>query len=283
MVSGASVQSLTCSSHWLASRRGRLLWQLLIPAGSTASPGSDLGLIDNVSARCWRSAEPLPCQRRVGRRRRPFSWCGRLRTTGGVVVEEAGTANLEKVDHIVVLMMENRSFDPHAEFAEDGRSDVDGLREGLANEYQGRGYPVHHLGTTVIAEDPDHSASSVDLQIGGGKMDGLAASYAATMESLGVENGDLAPIMGYYLALRTSRSTIISPASSPSVIAGSARFRERPGRTACTPCVAARLAAAIATPTTCRRCTTSRRSCATSTRTVSPGAVLQRRWHLADG
>jgi hypothetical protein len=30
---------------------------------------------------------------------------------GGVVVEEAGAANLEKVDHIVVLMLENRSFD----------------------------------------------------------------------------------------------------------------------------------------------------------------------------
>ena len=30
-------------------------------------------------------------------------------------------------------------------------------------------------------------------------MDGFVA-YAATMESLGVENGDLAPIMGYYRA-----------------------------------------------------------------------------------
>jgi phospholipase C len=64
---------------------------------------------------------------------------------GGVVVEEAGTANLEKVDHIVVLMMENRSFDHMLGYLslEGGRSDVDGLREGLANEYQGRRYPVH--------------------------------------------------------------------------------------------------------------------------------------------
>ena len=118
------------------------------------------------------------------------------------MVEEAGTANLEKVDHIVVLMLENRSFDHMLGYLslEGGRSDVDGLREGLANEHQGRRYPVHHLGTTVIAEDPDHSASSVDLQIGGGKMDGFVASYAATMESRGVENGDPAPIMGYYHA-----------------------------------------------------------------------------------
>ena len=118
------------------------------------------------------------------------------------MVEEAGTANLEKVDHIVVLMLENRSFDHMLGYLslEGGRSDVDGLREGLANEHQGRRYPVHHLGTTVIAEDPDHSASSVDLQIGGGKMDGFVASYAATMESRGVEDGDPAPIMGYYHA-----------------------------------------------------------------------------------
>ena len=97
-------------------------------------------------------------------------------------MEDAGTANLEKVDHIVVLMMENRSFDHMLGYLslEGGRSDVDGLREGLANEYQGRSYPVHHLGSTVVAGDPDHSAGSVDLQIGGGKMDGFVASYAAT-------------------------------------------------------------------------------------------------------
>jgi phospholipase C len=55
-------------------------------------------------------------------------------------MEEAGTANLEKVDHIVVLMLENRSFDHMLGYLslEGGRSDVDGLREGLANEHQAR-------------------------------------------------------------------------------------------------------------------------------------------------
>jgi phospholipase C len=116
------------------------------------------------------------------------------------VAEEAGRSDLEKVDHIVVLMMENRSFDHMLGYLslEGGRGDVDGLREGLANEHQGRTYPVHHLGTTVIAEDPDHSASSVDVQIGGGNMDGFAASYAATLQSLEAQDADPAPIMGYY-------------------------------------------------------------------------------------
>ena len=77
-------------------------------------------------------------------------------------------------------------------------SDVDGLREGLANEYQGRSYPIRHLGSTVVAGDPDHSAGSVDLQIGGGKMDGFVASYAATLRRSGADGADPGPIMGYY-------------------------------------------------------------------------------------
>ena len=113
---------------------------------------------------------------------------------------ETGGANLEKVDHVVVLMLENRSFDHMLGYLslEGGRGDVDGLREGLANEHQGRRYPVHHLDTTAIAQDPDHSASSVDLQIGDGKMDGFAVSYAASMRQDGLEDPDPASIMGYY-------------------------------------------------------------------------------------
>ncbi len=35
-----------------------------------------------------------------------------------------------------------------------GRADIDGLRPGLANEYQGRSYPVHHLATTKVDVPP---------------------------------------------------------------------------------------------------------------------------------
>lgn len=109
-------------------------------------------------------------------------------------------ANLEKIDHIVVLMLENRSFDHMLGYLslEGGRADVDGLRAGLANEYRGQDYPVHHLGSTIVTGDPDHSASSVDLQIGDGKMDGFVASYAATLASRGAGQADPGPIMGYY-------------------------------------------------------------------------------------
>lgn len=48
--------------------------------------------------------------------------------------------NLEKVDHIVVLMLKNRSFDHMLGYLslEGGRGDVDGLRGEFANEHGGR-------------------------------------------------------------------------------------------------------------------------------------------------
>ena len=65
-------------------------------------------------------------------------------------------ANLEKIDHIVVLMLENRSFDHMLGYLslEGGRGDIDGLREEFANDNDGRSYPVHHLKTTAIPMTP---------------------------------------------------------------------------------------------------------------------------------
>jgi phospholipase C len=61
-------------------------------------------------------------------------------------------ANLVKVEHIVVLMMENRSFDHMLGFLsiDRRRGEVDGPRPGLKN--------------TVNAQDPDHSGEGVDEQ-----------------------------------------------------------------------------------------------------------------------
>ena len=118
------------------------------------------------------------------------------------MVEESGSANLEKVDHVVVLMQENRSFDHMLGYLslEGRRQDIDGLHDGLANEHRAVSYPIHHLASTVVAEDPSHTAASVDLQIGGGSMDGFVASYVATMVGRNIDNGDPSPIMEYYSA-----------------------------------------------------------------------------------
>jgi phospholipase C len=118
------------------------------------------------------------------------------------VDDESRTANLEKVEHVVVRMLENRSFDHMLGYLslEGGRGDVDGLRAELANRYQGRTYRVHHLDGTAITDDPDHSPDAVDLQLGGGKMDGFVASFADTLKRLDAPGGDPSRVMGYYNA-----------------------------------------------------------------------------------
>jgi phospholipase C len=96
-------------------------------------------------------------------------------------------ANLDKVDHIVVLMLENRSFDHMLGYLSltGGRPEIDGLRTELANQYQGRSYPVHHLASTALEMDPDHSASAIDQQVADGNMGGFVASAAATLAKRG--------------------------------------------------------------------------------------------------
>ena len=119
-----------------------------------------------------------------------------------MVSPDPGIANLQKVDHVVVVMLENRSFDHMLGYLSltGGRADVDGLQPDLANEYKNHVYPVHHLTTTRVDDDPDHSASAVDVQLDGGQMDGFVASMAASLADGGDSAGDPSPVMGYYEA-----------------------------------------------------------------------------------
>jgi phospholipase C len=101
-----------------------------------------------------------------------------------VVPDDKALQNLRKVDHIVVLMMENRSFDHMLGFLtlEQGRTDLEGPTPGLANEQGGRSFPIHPAsGTTLVkAQDPSHGSHSVAEQIAGGAMSGFASNYWAT-------------------------------------------------------------------------------------------------------
>ena len=117
----------------------------------------------------------------------------------------AETNGLERIEHIVVLMLENRSFDHMLGYLslEGGREEIDGLRPGMANDLGGRRYPIHHLGATYFPNerwDPEHTAAAVDRQINGGAMDGFPASYAETLAARGVEDADPGVVMGYYNA-----------------------------------------------------------------------------------
>lgn len=104
----------------------------------------------------------------------------------------------QQIEHIVVLMLENRSFDHMLGYLslEGGRADVDGLKPGMANEARGVQYAATHEPATHIPNpnwDPDHSGTATDLQIGGGKMDGFAESFARTLESRKVADPDPRP------------------------------------------------------------------------------------------
>jgi phospholipase C len=110
---------------------------------------------------------------------------------------EAGA--LAKIDHIVVLMMENRSFDHLLGYLSKhgGRGgEVDGLVGGEKNVYKGREYASFPLGQTLFAESPSHEFASVLNQIAG-DMGGFVASFAERYEEHGIDPGK---VMGYHVA-----------------------------------------------------------------------------------
>lgn len=112
---------------------------------------------------------------------------------------------LQAVDHIVVLMLENRSFDNMLGFLSvtGGRADIDGLTGVEQETYGGRTYQVHHLAQTAghgELEDPCHSGRCVDEQLS----DGFVSSYAKYIADWEKRNGppvvpvDPGYVMGYH-------------------------------------------------------------------------------------
>ena len=120
---------------------------------------------------------------------------------------------LKGVEHIVVVMLKNRSFDhmlgylslPRA-YGGHERRDVDGLTgPGVnVNTCEGSSYPIHRLDRTQFggeAEDPDHSGSSVDEQLenrGNGFVSNFKRISRARAATLGVPPPDPGLVMGYY-------------------------------------------------------------------------------------
>ena len=120
------------------------------------------------------------------------------------VPDDAALQNLLKVDHIVVLMLENRSFDHMLGFltAEAGRADVEGLGAVFENRVGSKAYPTHAAKMTklVKAQDPCHSGWCVDEQIAGGKMSGFAANYRKTRPKPPLKGDTPATVMAYHTA-----------------------------------------------------------------------------------
>jgi phospholipase C len=109
--------------------------------------------------------------------------------------------NLAKIDHIVVLMMENRSFDHMLGFLklERGRDDIEGPTLDMKNEYRGESFHVHPAqGTTLVkAQDPCHSGWCVDEQLAN-KSGGFVSNYMKTRTGPLVGNPGV--VMAYHTA-----------------------------------------------------------------------------------
>jgi len=141
--------------------------------------------------------------------------------------------NLANIDHIVVLTMENRSFDhilgylslPPAQGGM-GRANVDGLKGGEFNIANGVPCPsfLLHPEDTIMAPDPPHDSEPVFRAINDGKMDGFAQSYCD-------ERGpDVAPrIMGYH----TAANVPTYDALARDFAVGHRWFASHPGPTFC--------------------------------------------------
>lgn len=111
---------------------------------------------------------------------------------------DVDTENLKKFDHIVVLMMENRSFDHMLGYLsfEENRLDVDGLKSGMVNlDENGKTYPIHHLTETAFSngQDPCHEGACVAEQLSGNN-GGFVKSFQGKYR----HDPDPGIVMGYY-------------------------------------------------------------------------------------
>jgi phospholipase C len=125
-------------------------------------------------------------------------------------VTDPGRQRLQGIKHIVVLMMENRSFDHMLGYLGlEEASDVNGLQHARPNEHAGQSYPPQPLTRTEFTkpEDPDHSVGSVAVQIGPERtMDGFVSAYVTALaarttklQAAGI-TPDLGLPMGHYTA-----------------------------------------------------------------------------------
>ena len=115
---------------------------------------------------------------------------------------ELPPGRLANIEHIVVLMQENRSFDHMLGYLSlpvdqggMGRSDVDGLSGDNANLYDGRKVPSFRFpaGDTIFAPGPPNSAQRVVTQVDGGSMGGFVQAQA---DECGPETAHR--VMGYH-------------------------------------------------------------------------------------
>lgn len=109
-----------------------------------------------------------------------------------------GSHPFHYIEHLVIVQFENRTFDHYFGSLSllEGRDDIDGLREGMANPAP-NGDPVainRLVDHWVTDPDPPHGHRSSVLQFNGGANDGFVRAYAERTR----DPEELARVMGYY-------------------------------------------------------------------------------------
>lgn len=146
--------------------------------GGSPGPDPDAGLPADVGPQPDASAPPPDLQPVRGDGSHPFDY----------------------IDTLVVVQMENRSFD-HV-FGSlsllEGRDDIDGLREGMSNPGpDGQPVPIRHLaGRYVIEPDPPHGHASCTRAFNAGANDGFVQQQHRSHPDATPD--ELADVMGYY-------------------------------------------------------------------------------------
>ena len=110
---------------------------------------------------------------------------------------DATFPNLDKIEHIVVLMMENRSFDHMLGYLklEKVSLDVDGLTKDMRNTYKGKDYfPKLRTNTAFLnKQDPCHANTCVTEQLTNNN-GGFVGNYARTFPN----DPEVDLVMNYY-------------------------------------------------------------------------------------
>ncbi|HKT16723.1 MAG TPA: alkaline phosphatase family protein [Stellaceae bacterium] len=113
---------------------------------------------------------------------------------------DAAAAASDPIRHVVVLMMENRSFDHMLGYLQQGvYPDIDGIPSaGARSNRDNAGNAYAQLPGTLrqIAKDPNHECSSVIAQIAGGAMTGFVTNYQGFFPS--ATPAELGEVMKYH-------------------------------------------------------------------------------------
>jgi phospholipase C len=117
---------------------------------------------------------------------------------------------LDRIETLVVVMMENRSFDQmlgYLSLPPFGRTDVEGLKDDpawlkkVSNEWNGISYPPFHCTELALLEDPPHERGTIAVQLGATVTDdyplnGFVANFASVAKNFDAQRPPA--VMGYF-------------------------------------------------------------------------------------